>query len=62
MSAAAGKEVYRAVLEEGEYGDCVVVLPPQVLAALGADYGDEILWEVSADGAVTISKAGPDAD
>lgn len=46
---------YTAKIEcEGD--DYLLVFPPDVLRALGAEIGDDVIWAIDKDGNVTVSK------
>lgn len=50
---------YIATIEEDpETGECVLILPPEVVQALDIRDGDRLIWEID-DDTVSLRKAKP---
>ena len=56
-------DVYTVKVEEDpDTGDLVLPFPPELLAQMGWDIGDDLLWEDHFDGAFSIKKVDKDQE
>ena len=51
-------KTWTVVLDEDLSGDLILPLPDELLASLGWKEGDNLVWDVRADGSIGLTKIG----
>lgn len=45
-----------ALVEDNETGELLLPFPPELLAQMGWDFGDTVVWDMQDDGSVVLTK------
>ena len=51
-----GPKIWTAMVQEDEFGECYLELPPDMMERVGWQEGDDINWSDNGNGSFTLTK------